>query len=52
MKFSTAAHRTLEIVGCVHSDLQESSQVPFKGGARYVLSFVDDVVEKSLDLSS
>lgn len=31
------------MVSCVHLDLWRPSQVPFKGGARYMLSFVDDV---------
>lgn len=46
VKFNTTVHRTLEIVGCVHSDLWGPSPVPSKGGARYVLSFVDDVLRK------
>jgi len=46
VKFSTAIHKTKGTVDYIHSDLWRLAPVPSKGGARYLLTFVDDFSRK------
>ena len=46
VKFSTAIHRTKGTVDYNHPDLWGSAPVPSKGGARYLLTFIDDFQRK------
>jgi len=47
VSFSAAKHTTKAILDYVHSDLWGPSQVPSKGGARYMLTFIDDFSRKT-----
>ena len=42
VKFGTATHNTKDILGYIHSDLWGESRVPSLGGARYMLTIIDD----------
>ncbi|GJS54945.1 retrovirus-related pol polyprotein from transposon TNT 1-94 [Tanacetum coccineum] len=42
VKFGTTVHRTKGTLDYIHSDLWGPSRVPSKGGARYMLTFIDD----------
>ncbi|KAG9441834.1 hypothetical protein H6P81_017688 [Aristolochia fimbriata] len=44
--FNTAIHRTKGTLDYVHSDLWGPSQVVSKGGAKYLLTFIDDFSRK------
>jgi hypothetical protein len=42
VKFGTATHNTKDILEYIHSDLWGESRVPSLGGARYMLTIIDD----------
>ncbi|KAL5757330.1 hypothetical protein ACOSP7_019941 [Xanthoceras sorbifolium] len=46
VSFSTAIHRTKGTLDYIHSDLWGPARVPSKGGARYMLTFIDDYSRK------
>ncbi|KAL5768311.1 hypothetical protein ACOSQ2_015094 [Xanthoceras sorbifolium] len=46
LSFSTGIHRTKGTLDYIHSDLWGPSPVPSKGGARYLLTFIDDFSRK------
>ena len=46
VSFSTAIHRTKGTLDYIHSDLWGPARVPSKGGARYMLTFIDDSSRK------
>lgn len=46
VSFGLAEHRTYGTVDYIHSDLWGPSQVTSKGGARYMLTFIDDFSRK------
>ena len=46
VQFSTGVHRTKSSVDYIHSDLWGPSSVPSKGGAQYLLTFIDDFSRK------
>ena len=46
VKFSTAVHRTKGTVDYIHSNLLGPSPVVSKGGAQYLLTFIDDYSRK------
>ena len=49
LSFSTAIHRTKEMLDYIHSDLWGPSRVPSKGnGSHYMLTFIDDFSRKVL----
>ena len=41
-KFNSGKHETKQTLDYVHSNLWGLSQVPFHGGARYFITFIDD----------
>lgn len=43
---SPAVHKTKGTLDYIHSDLWGPSRVPSKGGARYMLTFIDDFSRK------
>ncbi len=47
VSFSTAIHRTKGTLDYIHSDLWGPSRVASKGGARYMLSFIDNYSRKN-----
>ena len=42
VKFSAAVHNTENILDYVHADLWGPTRKPFNGGARYMLTIIDD----------
>jgi 5'-3' exoribonuclease 2 len=42
VKFGTATHNTKDILEYIHSDLWGESRVPSLGGARYMLTIIED----------
>jgi 5'-3' exoribonuclease 2 len=42
VRFGTTTHNTKDILECIHSDLWGESRVPSLGGARYMLTIIDD----------
>lgn len=46
VSFSKAKHRTQGIFDYIYSDLWGPSKVPYLGGKRYMLTFVDDFLRK------
>lgn len=46
VKFSTAIHRTKGTIDYIHSDFWGPMPVTSKGGARYLLTFIDDFSRK------
>ena len=46
LSFGTGIHKTKGSLDYIHSDLWGPAQVPSKGGARYLLTFIDDFSRK------
>jgi transposase InsO family protein len=46
VKFNTAVHNTKGTLDCVHADLWGPSRKPSYGGARYMLTIIDDYSRK------
>ena len=46
VKFNNVIHRTKGMVDYIHFDLWGPTFVPSKGGARYLLTFIDDFSRK------
>jgi hypothetical protein len=42
-----ADHQTIDTLNYIYSDLWGSSRIPSKGGARYMLTFIEDYSRKS-----
>ncbi|KAG8474612.1 hypothetical protein CXB51_031249 [Gossypium anomalum] len=46
VRFTRGIHNTKEMLGYIHSDLYGPSRVPSRGGANYMLTFIDDFSKK------
>ncbi|KAG8472701.1 hypothetical protein CXB51_034566 [Gossypium anomalum] len=47
VRFTRGIHNTKGTLECIHSDLWLPSRVPSRGGANYILTFIDDFSRKT-----